>query len=236
MNVRAGLLVAGGFALLFLAACGDDDSPSLLARQVEASLDVTAKVTYEMTLDWEGTRPAALVSATITQGRWGKRWDSYASRGNKAYWGTFLDVADEEYACFRYRGLEPEDVPEGQLQASEEGACYAGDTRFEVNDVVLAREFDFRPTYREFLKETNELEWKVLPSRVIAGISADCYQFTMTDPTDICFSGDDILLMVDVRDPDGLFTLVALEVDRDVREADFALPYPVVDWPYCSDC
>ena len=26
--------------------------------------------------------------------------------------------------------------------------------------------------------------------------------------------------------------ILAREVDRDVQEADFALPYPVVDWPY----
>jgi hypothetical protein len=51
----------------------------------------------------------------------------------------------------------------------------------------------------------------------------------LTDPTDICFSGDDILLMVDVRSPDGSFTLLALEVERDVRQDDFALPYPVVE-------
>lgn len=232
MNVRYGLISAAALAfLLSLTACGESVSSSLLARRVEASLDVTAKVTYEMTLDWEGTGHVAPVSSTITQGRWGKRWDSYASRGNKAYWGTFLDLGDEEYACFRYAGLEPEGLPEGQLGASEDGACYSGETRFEVNDVVLAREFDFRPTYREFLKETDELEWKVLPSRIIAGNSADCYQFTMTDPTDICFSGDDILLMVDVRVPDGPFTLLAQEVDRNVREDDFALPYPVVAGP-----
>ena len=231
-NVRPGLFLATGLTVcLLLTGCGESDSSNLLARRVEASLDVTAKVTYEMTLDLEGTGHAAPVSSTITQGRWGKRWDSYASRGNTAYYGTFLDLGDEEYACFPYAGLEPEGLPEGQLEASEDGACYSGETRFEIDALVLAREFDLRPSYREFLKETDELEWKVLPSRTIAGNSADCYQFTMTDPTDICFSGDDILLMVDVGGPNGSFTLLALNVDRSVEEEDFALPYPVVEHP-----
>jgi len=232
MNVRVGPLFVPVIAVfLSMTACGNGDAPSLLARRVEASLDVTVKVTYEMTLDLEGAGHAAPVSSTITQGRWGKRWDSYASRGNKAYSGTFLDLGDEEYACFPYAGLEPEGLPEGQLEASEDGACYSGETRFEIDALVLAREFDLRPSYREFLKETDELEWKVLPSRTIAGNSADCYQFTMTDPTDICFSGDDILLMVDVGGPNGSFTLLALNVDRHVEEEDFALPYPVVEHP-----
>lgn len=129
MRIRVGLLVAGGLTLLFLSACGDGDSPSLLARRLEASLDVTAKVTYETTEIREEIGNPDPPSLTITQGRWGRRVDSYASPEGNTYSGTLLDLRDEQYVCNRYTGAKELTLPDGvtltedELETIEEGFC-----------------------------------------------------------------------------------------------------------------
>ena len=232
---------------MLLAACGEGDSPDLFARRVQASFDVTAKVTYEVTYDPEGSGNANPVSLTISQGRWGRRMDSSTSRENVTFSGSFLDLGDAEYMCNRYTGLDPDEVeafgevPADQLKAWEDGVCYSAES-FKGISEVLDFNFDFTFSFRETLmKESDEdVEWRATSSRTIAGLSADCYQVTFTDPetgesgeADICFSYDDILLAMDVRSPDGsgAIMILATEVDRDVQEDDFALPYPVVEGP-----
>lgn len=244
MNVRVGLPMAAGVSiLLFLTACGDGESPSLFARRVQASFDVTEKVTYEVTFDPQGTGNANPVSMTVTQGRWGRRFDSSHGREGMTFSGTFLDLGDEQYMCNRYTGLDSLGLPEDQLRAWEDGVCYTSESVFgDSADELFGPVFDFTFSFREFLKEYDgEVEWEATSSRMIAGINADCYRSTFTDPetgesedADICFSGDDILLSMDVRSSEGsgASTLLAQEVDRDVQGDDFALPYPVVDRPY----
>ena len=238
-NVRSGLFLAIGLTVfLLLTGCGEGDSPDLFARRVEASFDVTAKVTYEVTYDPDGTGNPGPVSTTITQGPWGRRLDSYKSRENMTFSGTFLDLSDEEYMCNRYTGLEAEGLPEDQIEAWEDGVCYDSKSVFgDSADELFGPLFDFMFSYRQTLMEDDGLEWEAASSRTIAGIDADCYEATSTDPdigegeAAFCFSDDDILLAMEIRS-DGDYAFLALEVDREVQEADFALPYPVVDWPY----
>jgi hypothetical protein len=245
-NVRSGLFLSTGLTVfLLLTACGEGDSPDLFARRVDASFEVTAKVTYEVAFDPYGTGEANPMSLSITQGRWGRRTDSYTSREDKTYSGTLLDLGDEQYICNRYSGLGPEDLEgltltEDQIEAWEDGVCISSELSLdESDDEGLGGFFDFMFSFRETLKEHDEeVEWEATSSRTIAGINADCYHVTFTDPetgqsddADICFSDDNILLSMDLPSPDAT-GILAQEVDRDVQEGDFALPYPVADWPY----
>ena len=213
-----------GVILLLLTGCSDNDGASgLLQSRVEASFDVTAKVTYEMAFDLEGTGNPNPVSVAITQGPWGRRSDGSLTTEARTFSSTLLDLGDEKYICGRDLG--------------EDGGCLRAEDAYQDPDELFAYAFGFAFSFRETLTESDELEWKLTSARTIAGIDADCYEVTSTDPeadtdeVEICFSGDDILLSAEVRSSKATITVLALEVDHDVEEDDFALPYPIVERP-----
>lgn len=224
--------------LLLLAGCSGGEGPAgLLQSRVEASFEVTAKVTYEMALDFapeDGTAPNT-VSLTITQGQWGRRSDTYASTGTRTVSGSMLDLGGEQYICGRYMGLDWGNVPESQVEAWEEGFCYRGESIGLDTDEILGPMLDFTFSFREALNESDELEWTPTSSRSIAGIAADCFRVTSPEPEpadgEICFSEEGILLSIEASSPERSGSIVALGVDRHVQEDDFALPYPIMERP-----
>lgn len=211
-------ITAAGVAL-FLAGCssGGDGPLALLRSRAEASFEVMVKVTYEIEISIE--EPGSKITTTITQGPWGRRVDSSAATAERTYSGTVLDLPDGQYVC--------------GLDANGAHVCMrAGD---EFTDSMIGGVTDLTFTLKETLIESDEVEVVGTSSRQVAGIEADCFEITSAEPepeeAEVCLSAEDILLSFEVKAPKINGTIVAIEVDRDVREEDFALPYPVVEAP-----
>lgn len=95
--------------------------------------------------------------------------------------------------------------------------------------------FDPRATNEDFAEELDSWFVEELPDRTIAEETAKCFSTTMAEvasqETEVCYSSEGVPLYIGHVNPDGSYTLEAIEFSRTVSDSDFELPAEPEDFP-----
>ena len=197
---------------------GDSDSTGLQdlgALASEASGDVIARVTYRFTSEAGGE---------VVEGEWvlvqrppDSRFEFVSTAGGEEIRTIIISAGGESYLCSSIGG---------------EGTCLTadiGDT--EAQTAVLDPLFDVP----EELAAAGDVGLVDRSERSIAGVDASC--FTVTSDIsglgegEVCFSEEGLLLLLRSDTNGDSLTFEATSVSTDVTDADFELPYDILELP-----
>jgi len=217
LTLNSALAASVWLTLFLISACGDgDDIRAIFISRVQASEKVTAKVTYDMTfagsLAFEGT-------TTITQRPPDSRMDMTFTTNNQPFSGSTIRLDGAVYVCgsdfppYREAGCD-KDILEGH----------------SLDDAVDA----FLGFRDEMAKEGPDPDVTIqqLPNRVIAGTEAECFSGSSAKSDqpgtfEFCFSEKGILLAMKFEAKEVSGSVEGTELNLDVTDADFELPYPL---------
>ncbi len=212
-KLHSALVGAAVFLVSTALACSDEEDPvSLFVSKVEASQNITAKVSY---LARFGSLEAVV---TVAQQPPDRRVDlDVPNEGGGSTRDILISRGEESFAC-----------------DSSSQQCYSS---VQLDDEYFLRDF-FEHTlgFRDAAAREGADGWtvSVSHSRVIAGENADCFIATPIEPSEswegnYCFSREGILLASSFQSDSVEASMVALDLTKELTGEYFELPYPLVE-------
>ena len=227
------LLAVGLLALLAAMACGDgggdedgDDGgdstglQDLEALASRASGEVIAKVTYRFTTEAGGQVIEG--ERVLVQRPPDSRFEFGSTVGGVEFRRIIISAGGEFYLCASSGG---------------EGACLTSNiAETEAQTAHLAPLFDVP---RELAEEAGGVDLLDTSERSIAGVDATCFtvrsDISGLGEGEVCFSEEGLLLLLRSETNGDSLTFEATSVSTDVTDADFELPYDILEIPDLGD-
>ncbi len=200
-----------------------DDSTGLQDLGALASLasgEVIAKVTYRFTTEAGGE---------VIEGEWvlvqrppDSRFEFVSTVGGLEIRTIIINAGGESYLCASSGGG---------------GTCLTSDIgTTEAQTAPLAPLFDVP---RELTEEAGGVDLLDRSERSIAGVDATCFtvrsDISGLGEGEVCFSEEGLLLLLRSETNGDSFTFEATSVSTDVTDADFELPYDILELPGLED-